>query len=127
MKATCTMLFMLICFSGCNLFKKTSSNSLANIQNSTKQSVSDQFVLKSANKETQVFTYWNDTSIYQYQLIKEQVREAQSDKLKTEEQQQAKQQQTRKESEPANAWVYIGIAITVIGCCIVSYRVRMKY
>jgi ADP-ribosylglycohydrolase len=126
MKTACTILFILFYFSGCNLFKKTSSNSSANTEASTKQTASSQLVLRSANKETQVFTYWNDSSIYQYQLITEQVNEAQSDKLKTEEEQQAKQQQTIKESEPANAWIYMGIAIAVIGCCIIIYTIRLN-
>lgn len=114
MRRTCAIMFFLLCCSGCNLFKRTTKNSATNTVTSATLATSNHLILKSANKETQVYTYWNDSSIYQYQLIKEQANESRTDEVKIEAQHQAKQQQVINVSKPMKVWVYFGITLAII-------------
>lgn len=114
MRRTCAIMLFLLCCSGCNLFKSTTKKNATNTVTSASLAASSQLILRSANKETHVYTYWNDSSIYQYQLIKEQANESRTDKVKIEAQHQAKQQQSIKVSKPAKVWVYFGITLAII-------------
>lgn len=67
-----SILFMISLFlCSCTLFKKTSKTKDSVTKSSNNQLQSSQLVLKNAGKETQVFTYWNDSGFYQYQSIKD--------------------------------------------------------
>ncbi|TCC99434.1 hypothetical protein FBD94_05050 [Pedobacter hiemivivus] len=104
------------CLFGCALFNKTSKTTTIDKQSSEKQLESSQLLFKTANKETQIFTYWNDSGFYQIQNIREQVNVAKTDKLKAEEKQLAKQETIVKKTEPLNFWVYIILLIGMLGC-----------
>ncbi|WEK20520.1 MAG: hypothetical protein P0Y49_05135 [Candidatus Pedobacter colombiensis] len=114
-------LFM-VCMS-CNLFKKTTKINSTSAQTTSKQKESSQLILKTGNKETQIFTYWNDSAVYQYQNIKELVNETAAARRTTEEKQSLKQQQTIKESEPTKMWMLFGIVIALI----VSFVLYRKF
>lgn len=115
------LLLILFCLFGCGVFKKTSKTTSSTTQSSTNQLESSQLVLKSAGKETQVFTYWNDSGFYQFQHIKEQVDETKSDDLKTMEEQKMGQITTVKESEFLKNWIYGIILIVLIAAGLMYY------
>jgi hypothetical protein len=124
MKTTLFMM-MLLC-SGCALFQKTSKTTAVDTQSSINQLESSQLVLKTVGKETQIFTYWNDSGVYQYQHIKEQVDQAKLNKVKTEEKQQAKQTVTTKKTEPLKIWIYIAVGVGVVVCFLILRKVLLK-
>lgn len=101
---------ILVCFSSCSLFKKTK---LSSSQSSVKQTELSQLVLKQANKETQIFTYWNDSGYYQIQTIKEQVDEAQSGTFKAEEKLSSKEKMLKK-APGLNIWFWVAVLALVI-------------
>ena len=106
---------VLICFAGCAFFRKSTRTNAGATQTSTNQLESSQLVLKSAGKETRIFTYWNDSGFYQYQNIKEQVDQAKLTDLKTEQKLQAKQKIVTKKTEPLNVWIYVVILMVLTG------------
>lgn len=106
-------IIIMLCLSllGCALFKKTSKTSSMVSQSSTNQLDASQLVLKNADKETQVFTYWNDTGFYQYQHIKERVEQAKTGKISIKEKAVLSQENRVKRTEPAVTWIYIGMVV----------------
>ena len=114
---------MVICLFGCALFNKTSKTTTTDKQSSEKQLESTQLLFKTANKETQIFTYWNDSGFYQVQNIREQIDMAKTDRLKMGEKQEAKQETIVKKTEPLKIWVYAMVAMGVIG----SYMTFRKF
>ena len=118
---------VLICFSGCTLFRKTSKSNAVVAQSSINQLESSQLVLKNAGKETQIFTYWNDSGFYQYQHIKEQVDQARLNNLKAEEKQQAKQTVVTRKTEPVSTWVYVMVFIAFVVCFLIFRKVFMPH
>ena len=116
MKGT-LIVIIILCLFGCALFNKTSKTTTTGKQSSEKQLESSQLLFKTANKETQIFTYWNDSGFYQIQNIREQVNVAKTDNLKAEEKQLAKQETVVKKTEPLKNWIYMAILIVVVGGC----------
>lgn len=105
----------------CSLFKKTSRSSDITKKSSLNQLESSQLVLKSIGKETQIFTYWNDSGFYQYQLIKEQSKEQTATQLKRKEKQDVKEKQISKKSEPIGLLGYLAVLV-VLGLCYISFK-----
>ena len=115
----CLLLFL---FNGCMLFKKSSKASLQNRSDSNSQSYLERVSLKTANKETNIYTYWNDSLIFQFQNIRENVDEAKLSALSNKENQVTKQEQTIKKTEPPDLWVYGVAAILVAVVLVRLYR-----
>jgi hypothetical protein len=120
------LLIMSLLFCSCTLFKKTSRTSDITKKTSLNQLEFSQLVLKKAGKETQIFTYWNDSGFYQYQVIKEQIQERASAQLKVEEKEVSKEKQISKKSEPVKVWGYILllIALFVVYFLLKKFRPR---
>ncbi|MNK43394.1 hypothetical protein D3C87_620970 [compost metagenome] len=121
MKTLYLLLFMLLLYlsallEGCALFQKSTKTSSTHKRSLEKQLESSQLLFKTANKETQIFTYWNDTGFYQVQNIREQVDMAKTDRLKTEERQEAKQETIVKKTEPLKMWVYGLVCMSAVVC-----------
>ncbi|TCC99548.1 hypothetical protein [Pedobacter hiemivivus] len=116
------LIVMVICLFGCALFNKTSKTATTDKQSSEKQLESSQLLFKTANKETQIFTYWNDSGFYQVQNIREQIDLAKTDKLKIEEKQEAKQETIVKKTEPLKMWDYGLICISLVASYLVFRR-----
>jgi|GEM_PF-554740 len=121
-----TILFVVVvvCLAGCALFRKTSKTIDRATHSSSKQLESTELILKSTGKETQIFTYWNDSVLYQYQHINEQIDLAKSGKLNTRENQQAKQSVTVKKSMPVKVLIYIGLAAVLAIIFIVLFKIH---
>lgn len=98
------------------MFLKTDKTKSVTTQSSINQLESTQLVLKSAGKETQIFTYWNDSGYYQFQNIKEQMDQTKLKSLKTEEKQQDKQTISTKKMEAENTLMIVAILVLVVGC-----------
>jgi len=116
------LIITVLCLFGCALFNKTSKTTTTDTQSSTKQLESSQLLLKKADKETQIFTYWNDSGFYQFQYIKEQVDQAKSGKFRADEKQSAKNTMNSKTVEPVGAWIYVMILIGLAGVYLVFRR-----
>lgn len=108
------------CLFGCALFKKTSREVSLNTASSLKQRESSQLVLKTKAKETQIFTYWTDSGVYQYQRILEQSDQAQMTELKKKETQRIKQKTTTAKSRPA--YILIFVLLIVVGALVLWLR-----
>ncbi|MNL21695.1 hypothetical protein D3C87_1429980 [compost metagenome] len=119
---TTYFLLIILCLAGCSLFKKTTKTSTKSGQSSRKQTEQNQLILKRADKETHILTYWNDSGLYQFQHIKEQIDQAKSGQLKTKETQEVKQHTKAKEIEPVKIWIYVGILVVLI-CFSLLYKV----
>ncbi|MBB5437712.1 hypothetical protein HDC92_001386 [Pedobacter sp. AK017] len=116
MRVLTIFLLLAMLVAGCNLFKKTSKTSSSASQTASKQSEADMLVLKNADKETQVFTYWNDSGLYQFQQIKEKRGIAKAINLATNENKIDKKENHTKQIEPTKYWIYIGLGLMVVGC-----------
>lgn len=103
---------LIIC--SCTLFKKSSRTSDVVKKSSLNQLESNQLVLKNIGKETQVFTYWNDSGFYQYQLVKEMSKESASTRLVNKEIQEYKEKKVERKSEPVKVWGYVGLILVFI-------------
>ena len=119
------LIVVMVLFSGCAMFRKSSKITTKETERASRKTELQEFILKSANKETQVFTYWNDSGFYQYQHIKEQVEQAGGERLTIQEEERATKALTQKESEPVRTWVYTGIALMVM-CVWGAYKYHKK-
>lgn len=107
------LITMVLFLSGCALFKNTSKSNAKESQQSSKEAEFREFVLKTGIKETQVFSYWNDSGFYQYQQIREQVDQSATRQLKTGEEALTKKELSVKKTEPSKIWVWV--VVVVIG------------
>jgi hypothetical protein len=113
MKIKHLLVGLLLCMTSCALFNKTSKTNSVAKQSSINQLESSQLVLKSIDKETQIFTYWNDSGFYRLEQIRERTDQAESDNLKKIDKQQAKQTIVTKKTEPLNTWIFV-LIITIV-------------
>lgn len=100
---------------GCTLFKKTSKSTDVAIQRSNQHLESSQLLLKRVDKETQIFTYWNDSGAYQVQYIKEQIDQAKSGKVTAIAKDEEKRTIAIKKATPTFIWGLIGLLVFSIG------------
>lgn len=117
-----TLFVIVLFFFSCALFRKTETTTDLATKKSLNQLESTQLVLKNVGKETQIFSYWNDSGFYQYQLIKEISQESASSQFKTENKQDSKEKLTDRKSEPVKVWVYIGGLVTLCGGLVLYKR-----
>lgn len=106
----------------CSLFKKTTKTTVNDSQSSLKSSDFKWLNIKTANKETNVFTYWDSGMVYQYQNIREQVDQAESAGLKITDEAITKKNLVVKESKPPVLWIYTGIGLLLIGGLVVYWK-----
>lgn len=109
---------------GCSLLRKTTITSNKKSQSSSKQLEASMLILKNANKETQVFTYWNDSGFYQYQHIKEQTDLAKSGRLKASAKVSEQTKVATKQTEPPKLWIYMVLAVIMVRCYLGYKRLR---
>lgn len=110
---SCSILLMLL--TGCSLLKKTSNTTTADTRQLEKKSNFNMLELKSANKQTSIFTLWDSGRIYQHQLILEQTDESTLAGLKTTEQDTAKKEVVTRKTMPPDLWIYTGLIVFLIG------------
>ena len=116
-------ILLIILLTGCGLFKKTTKSSTASSFDLSKQTEQNQLDLKTTQKETQIYSYWKDSILYQFEVIREQIDQAKIASEKTQESQHNKQIQTVKVSKPVEAWIYAGIALGIIGFVLIYRKV----
>ena len=105
--------------SSCSLFKKTTKTTNSASFDLSKQTQEHQLDLKTTQKETQIYSWWNDSIFYRYEVIKEQVDQAKAATIKTLEKQEARQEQMEKVSKPVVLWIYTGIVLGIIALVLV--------
>lgn len=105
------LIVIVLCLSGCTLFKRTSKSNTKETQQSSKEADFREFVLRSGTKETQVYSYWNDSGFYQYQRIMEQVDQSESRLLKIGEEVLTKKDLSIKKTEPSKLWIWLVVII----------------
>jgi hypothetical protein len=113
------LIVIVLCLSGCAMFKNTSKTNAKETQQSSKEAEFREFVLKSGIKETQVYSYWNDSGFYQYQRIMEQVDQSASRQLKTGEEEVIKKELSTKKTEPSKYWIWM--VVIVCGISILAF------
>lgn len=102
-----SLIIIILCFSGCALFQQTNKGRASTAQSSVKQLEATELVLKRAGKETQIFTYWNDSGFYQLQYVKEQMEQTETGQLKLKQEDQLKNKVSVKKKEPLKTGFYI--------------------
>lgn len=112
----CLIVILVLCFSACTVFRKTNKEMANAVQLSNKHIEANQLILKKAEKESQIYTYWNDSGFYQLQIIKEGVAQAESGSLKIEKKEEAKQSIDIKKHEPVTSWIYAVILLLMLSC-----------
>ncbi|MBB5438530.1 hypothetical protein HDC92_002206 [Pedobacter sp. AK017] len=100
--------------SGCALFKKTSKTKTTETERIEKKSELNMLDLKSAHRQTSIFTLWDSGMVYQYQVILEKTDEAKLAGIEANEVGTAKKV-IDKVSKPWDLWVYLGVGIILIG------------
>ncbi|RZM22603.1 MAG: hypothetical protein EOO88_28905 [Pedobacter sp.] len=116
-------LFPIILLSGCSLFRKTSKITASATFDLSKQTEAQTLDLKTKLKETQRYSYWEDSIFHQYEVIREQIDQSKASNVKTQENQETKQDQVLKESKPAESWVFL-IILVVLGSVIVTMAMK---
>ena len=100
-------IILLALLSSCSLFKKTTKTTNAASFDLSKQTEAHRLELQTAQKETQIYSFWKDSIFYQYAMVKEQVDKANTGSLSVQENQELQQAHTSKESKPVESWVYV--------------------
>jgi len=95
------ILIIIISFAaGCALFQKTTKQRSQEKQEQSRQSELNRLALKTGQKETNVYTYWPDGSVYQWQHSVAQVDEAKFGTLRVDEQATSKTEGTTTQRVP---------------------------
>lgn len=111
-------------FASCTLLKKSTKNTQQNKRQTNEQMHLERVDLKTANKETKIYTYWKDSLLYQHEHILENTEETKRGSFNTDHKQTTEQQQELKRTEPPDLWLYGGIAIA--GISIFAIRFWLK-
>ena len=112
-------IILLALLSSCSLFKKTTKNTTSASFDLSRQTEARSLDLLTAQKETQIYSFWKDSIFYQFALIKEQADQARAGTLKVQENLEAKQDQTIKESRPMEMWIYVITLLGIIGFALI--------
>jgi len=115
-------ILLILLLSSCSLFKTTTKTTAAKSFDLSKQIDARSLDIQTAQKETQIYSWWKDSVFYQYSQIKEQVDQAKAATVVLQENQEVKQEQTVKESEPAEAWVCGSFVFGMIVFVLIFYR-----
>ncbi len=118
-------ILVLVIFCSCSLFKKTTKTTAISSFDLSRQLEKQMLDLKTQQKETQIYSYWNDSVFYQYEVIKEQVDQAKAGNVKVQEKQAAKQEEKVKESEPTEVWIYSAFVLGIIAFIIIFKKVKL--
>ena len=124
MKTLYTIMLILL-LSSCSLFKKTTKTTTSASFDLSKQTEVRNLELQTAQKETQIYSFWKDSVFYQYSLIKEQVDQARAGTLKVEENQEAKKGKAVKESRPVESWIYMGGILCIVGLLLILKKLAI--
>lgn len=116
-------LYLLLCLGSCRLFRKTSKIHSSSTFDLSKQTEAQTLDVKTKQKETLRYSYWEDSIFHQYEVVREQIDQAKSSMVKTRENQETKQQQVLKESKPAETWVSL-IILVVLGSVIITMAIK---
>lgn len=101
---------MVVCFCGCKVFKQT-----ARVKHSSATQVeAAELLWKQADRERRIYSYWNDSRFYQFEVMRERVGEAKSGKLKIKEKQEDSAKLVEKEVKSWGILLAVASAFVVI-------------
>lgn len=112
----CLAVMLVLCLSACSIFRKTNKEMTNTVQLSNKHLEANKLILKKAEKETKIFTYWTDSGFHQLQFIKEEVGQTEAGNLKIEKKEEAKHTVNSKKHEPVTSWIYAVILFLILSC-----------
>lgn len=109
------IVILTVLLSGCALFQKTKKHTVEEKQELQRQTELRNVAIKTGQKETNVYTYWTDGSVYQWQNSVEQVGEVSSTDLSRKESRVSKTDKVAQQQEPARFWMYAACVLFLIG------------
>nr|WP_121270570.1 hypothetical protein [Pedobacter schmidteae] len=115
------ILLIVTCLSSCALSKKNTKTVAQNNLRTEKQSYLDKTEVKTTDKETRTYAWWNDSTMYQYQHVRERLDEAKTGSLKTKETTATKEEVLSKSNTSFYILVYAAIVMAVI-CGYIAYK-----
>ena len=118
-------LFCIVLLSSCSLFKKTTKTTNSASFDLSKQTEARSLALETAQKETQIYSFWKDSIFYQYAMIKEKVEQERAGTLKVQENQEATQEKAVNESQPVESWIYMGIILCIVGVLLIFKKLSI--
>lgn len=117
---------MLTFCAGCALFKKGTKVTTQHSIQTIDKSYLDRVELKTASKETKIYSYWKDSALYQYRHILENTEAAEHTASGRDTKQTRRQQQHLKKTEPPDLWLYGAGIITVAAILLLSAKFWLK-
>lgn len=119
-------LVLVCCLCGCAMFKKTSKTSAITKASSVKNLEATELILKRAGKETQTFTYWNDSGFYQIQQVREIVAQAERGELKIGQEENSREDVVIKTKMAFKPWIYAGVSVFLLLIFILWLKKRKR-
>jgi len=108
--------------SGCALFQKTTRQRSQAKQEQSRQSELNRLEVKTGQKETNVYTYWPDGSVYQWQHSVAQVDEAKFGTLRVDEQATTKTEGTTTQRVPSSTSLIILLVAGILIVLFIMYK-----
>lgn len=118
-------LVLIFCM-GCMLFKKSTKSTTETRSENQVQAYLERVNLKTSNRETNIYTYWNDSSVFQYQNVRENIEVTKHNTVNKNEKQVTQQKEMVKKTEPPDLWVYGVIVVVVVGVLILVVKFWWK-
>ena len=112
------LIIIITLLSGCAIFQKTTKQRSQEKQEQSKQTEMNKLAVKTGQTETNIYTYWPDGSVYQWQHSVGQVDEAKFGTLRVDEQATSKTEGTTTERVPSSTTFII---LLVAGILIVGF------
>jgi PBP1b-binding outer membrane lipoprotein LpoB len=120
MKGIIVILILLL--SGCALFQKTTKQRSQEKQEKSKQTEMNRLAVKAGQTETNVYTYWPDGSVYQWQHSVGQVNEAKFGTLRVDEQATTKTEGTTTQRVPSSTSFIILLIAGILIVVFILYK-----
>lgn len=101
---------MVVCFYGCKVFKQT-----ARVEHSSATQVeAAELLWKQADRERRIYSYWNDSGFYQFEVMRERLGEAKSGRITVKERQEDSAKFVKKEVKGWGIWFNIMFGVIVV-------------
>jgi len=116
------LIIIITLISGCALFQKTTKQRSQEKQEKSKQTEMNKLAVKTGQTETNVYTYWPDGSVYQWQHSVGQVDEAKFGTLRVDEQATTKTEGTTTQRVPSTTSFIILLVAGILIIVLLSVR-----
>lgn len=117
-------LTILILFISCSIFRQTTKTTDKETLATKARTDFNSLTLKTANRETNIFTVWDSGLVYQHQNILESVKLGEATSGKTAFVQKENKENFAIKTQPPGLWMYAGTAVLLIGAILVYRKFR---